>query len=49
LLEQPNLALDLALDNSFSDFKEAQLPPDFTLERLQGGQWQWHRHPRDKD
>jgi hypothetical protein len=47
LLEQPNLAFDPALDECFSDFQEAKLPPNFSLEHLEGGQR--HRHPRDKD
>jgi hypothetical protein len=34
LLEQPNLAFDLALEESFPDFKEAKLPPNFSLKRL---------------
>jgi hypothetical protein len=46
LLEQPNLAFDLALNESFSDFQEAKLPPNFSFKYLQGRQW--HGHPRDK-
>jgi len=30
---------DLALNESFSDFQEAKLPPYFSFEQLQGGQW----------
>jgi hypothetical protein len=34
LLEQPNLAFDLALNQSFSDFQEAKLPPNLSFKRL---------------
>jgi hypothetical protein len=34
LLEQPDLAFDLALNESFSDFQEAKLPPNFSFEYL---------------
>jgi hypothetical protein len=46
LLEQPDLLLDLALNKGFSEFEEAKLPPNFSLEHLQG--WQRHGHPRDR-
>ena len=34
LLEQTNLTFDLALYESFSDFQEAKLPPNFSFKRL---------------
>src|SRR6202044_1686177 len=38
LLEQPELAPDLAFDDSFPDFQETKLPPDLLFELLQGRQ-----------
>jgi hypothetical protein len=32
LLEQPDLAFDLALDKSFPEFQEAKLPPNSSFE-----------------
>jgi hypothetical protein len=32
------LPFDLALNQRFSDFEKAKLPPNFSFKRLQGGQ-----------
>src|SRR4029077_14005714 len=46
LLEQPNLALDLALDDGLPELEEANLPSDLFFKLLQGRQR--HGIPRDK-
>jgi hypothetical protein len=46
LLEQPDLALDLALDDGLAKLQEAKLPTDLSFKFLQSRQR--HGIPRDK-
>jgi hypothetical protein len=39
LLEQADLAINLALDDVLPDFQKAKLAPDLLFEPLQGRQW----------